>query len=163
MRKSSLWVSLFVCLFVGAFVSCSTDDPDPDAYDFNNSIAAGNWHIDSVRGFYDMEYMNGIVLDSTYVGGRLQLDAEQLHYVLYNGRGERTSEGSWRAGRWYVRLTQNGSAEDTLGVSFGGTSYADFNPAAWSHHLNLYKSHQVAAAHGGGTITDKEVTLFMSK
>ncbi len=163
MKKSNLWVSMFIGLFVAVFVSCGTDDPDPDAYDFNNSIAAGNWRIDSVRGFYDMEYMNGIVLDSTYAGGRLVLDANQLHYTLYNGKGERTSEGTWRAGRWYVRLTQNGSAEDTLGVTFGGTNFSDFNPSTWRHHLNLYKAHQRQSANGGGSITDKEVTLYMSK
>lgn len=162
-RQKSLWAFLFAALLVTAMAACSTDDPSPDAYNFDESIAAGNWRINRVDGFYDMEYMNGIILDSSYVGGRLQLDQNPRHYALYNGKNELTSEGTWRAGRWYVCLTQNNSKEDTLGVSFGSDRFADFDPSSWRHSLNLYKSHQQATGNGGGNITDKQVTLYMSK
>ena len=54
MKKNKFFFLLMLpaVMLVSVFISCSTDDPDPNAYDFNDEIATGTWKIDSVVGFY---------------------------------------------------------------------------------------------------------------
>ena len=72
MKKNKFFFLLMLpaVMLVSVFISCSTDDPDPNAYDFNDEIATGTWKIDSVVGFYPMRYF---VLNDKFNGGTLYL------------------------------------------------------------------------------------------
>jgi len=158
MKKNRFLLLLMLPAFllVSALVSCSTDDPNPDAYDFNDKIAAGTWKIDSVVGYYQMKYF---VLDNKFNGGTLTLQQGGM-YQLSNGDKSWSQTGSWKSGRWYVVLTVNGGQPDTLQVM----APRDKNPSNWSRHLDLYKVHRQASNSGDGSIiVDKQVHMYTTK
>jgi hypothetical protein len=156
MKKDKLLLLMLPAfLLMSALVSCDTDDPDPDAYDFGEETATGNWKIDSVVGYYQMKYF---VLDEKFNGGSLNL-REDGSYSLSNGDGSWSQAGSWKAGRWYVVLTVNGGEADTLNVLAPRNNDA----SSWNTHLDLYKVHQTDDADGDGFIVDKRVHMYTTK
>jgi hypothetical protein len=158
MKKNKFFFLLMLpaVMLVSVFISCSTDDPDPNAYDFNDEIATGTWKIDSVVGFYPMRYF---VLNDKFNGGTLYLQKGGM-YQLTNGDKSWTQTGSWKSGRWYVVLTANGGEPDTLQVMAPRNKDA----ANWRKHLDLYKVHRQPSKKGDGSIiTDKQVHMYTTK
>ena len=155
-KKRLLFGSLLMAIILPfGMASCGSDDPDPDAFDFNDKIAAGNWHIDSVDGFYDLKYF---VLDSTFAGGSLNLGTDG-HYTLTNGDRSFTQYGSWKSGRWYVVLTGNGLDPDTLNVM----APRNQNAANWATHLDLYKEQRVSRTEDASNPAIKRAVMYTTK
>lgn len=154
MKKKQWWLLPAVCVGMLMWGACSTDDPDPNAFDFDEHTATGTWKIDSVKGFYDMKYF---LLDKKFTGGTLQLNADGA-YHLTNGDGTWSQTGTWKAGRWYVVLTANNGVPDTLQLM----SPRDGNRQSWKNHLDFYKKQQAKAA-TGGYVTLKEMQMFTTR
>ncbi|MCI6102853.1 MAG: hypothetical protein SO096_07650 [Prevotella sp.] len=158
MKKNKLFPFLMLpaLLLATALASCDSDDQNPYDYDFNNTTAMGSWKIDSVAGSFKMKYFE---LDKKFKGGTLNLKQDGK-YQLTNGDGSWSQTGTWKAARWYVALTVDGGAADTLMVM----APRDNNTNNWKRHLDLYKKSYLPNKNANGSAqVDKQVHVYTTK